>query len=180
MFEIYGQKVRDLLANSKELSALEDGNGVLQLVGLTATRCEGIADFIDASNLGRGARSTTATGANATSSRSHAAMLLRVCDARPSSDIDGPGGSGPNRAGAGRRQSLAARQSISSRSSARGDRASSLGPALNVVGKLSLIDLAGSERGVDNEETDSTTRMEGRQINTSLLALKEVRTACTE
>ena len=42
------------------------------------------------------------------------------------------------------------------------------------VGKLSLIDLAGSERGADNENTDSTTRMEGRQINTSLLALKEV------
>ena len=43
-----------------------------------------------------------------------------------------------------------------------------------VVGKLSLIDLAGSERGVDNEDTDKTTRKEGRDINTSLLALKEV------
>jgi hypothetical protein len=36
MFEIYGQKVRDLLADCKELAALEDGNGVLQLVGLEA------------------------------------------------------------------------------------------------------------------------------------------------
>ena len=44
----------------------------------------------------------------------------------------------------------------------------------DVVGKLSLIDLAGSERGADNKNTDNTTRMEGRQINTSLLALKEV------
>ena len=43
-----------------------------------------------------------------------------------------------------------------------------------LVGKLSLIDLAGSERGVDNDNTDKLTRMEGRQINTSLLALKEV------
>ena len=35
MFEIYGQKVRDLLDGNKELMALEDGKGVLQLVGLT-------------------------------------------------------------------------------------------------------------------------------------------------
>ena len=33
-----------------------------------------------------------------------------------------------------------------------------------VIGKLSLIDLAGSERGADNAETDKTTRMEGRQV----------------
>jgi hypothetical protein len=43
-----------------------------------------------------------------------------------------------------------------------------------LVGKLSLIDLAGSERGVDNDNTDKLTRKEGRDINTSLLALKEV------
>ena len=35
MFEIYGQKVRDLFDGGKELAALEDGNGVLQLVGLS-------------------------------------------------------------------------------------------------------------------------------------------------
>ena len=44
----------------------------------------------------------------------------------------------------------------------------------DLLGKLSLIDLAGSERGADNENTDKTTRKEGRDINTSLLALKEV------
>jgi hypothetical protein len=37
-----------------------------------------------------------------------------------------------------------------------------------------LIDLAGSERGADNENTDAATRKDGRDINTSLLALKEV------
>ncbi len=42
------------------------------------------------------------------------------------------------------------------------------------MGKFSLIDLAGSERGSDNVNTDKTTQMEGRQINQSLLALKEV------
>ena len=126
MYEIKGQRMYDLLNDHSELQALEDSDGVLQLVGLSQHPCESIHDFIDVSNAGRSARSTTATGANATSSRSHCAMLVRIY-----------------RNG-------------------------------NLLGKLSLIDLAGSERGADNEDTDATTRREGRDINTSLLALKEV------
>lgn len=40
--------------------------------------------------------------------------------------------------------------------------------------RLTLIDLAGSERGADTSTACRTTRMEGAEINTSLLALKEV------
>ena len=40
--------------------------------------------------------------------------------------------------------------------------------------RLTLIDLAGSERGADTSSASRATRLEGAEINTSLLALKEV------
>ena len=42
-----------------------------------------------------------------------------------------------------------------------------------LVGRLSLIDLAGSERGADTKSHNQQRRLEGAEINKSLLALKE-------
>ncbi|CAB9502396.1 Kinesin-like protein KIF2A [Seminavis robusta] len=51
----------------------------------------------------------------------------------------------------------------------------SVGRKQNVEhGRLTFIDLAGSERGADTANYSRATRLEGAEINTSLLALKEV------
>jgi kinesin family protein 2/24 len=42
-----------------------------------------------------------------------------------------------------------------------------------LMGRLSLIDLAGSERGADTKSHNQQRRLEGAEINKSLLALKE-------
>ncbi|XP_066567838.1 kinesin-like protein KIF24 [Amia ocellicauda] len=42
-----------------------------------------------------------------------------------------------------------------------------------LIGRISFIDLAGSERAADTRDPDRQTKMEGAEINQSLLALKE-------
>lgn len=46
-------------------------------------------------------------------------------------------------------------------------------PAEAIVGRISFIDLAGSERAADAKDSDKQAKLEGAEINQSLLALKE-------
>lgn len=46
-------------------------------------------------------------------------------------------------------------------------------PQGKIRGKMSFIDLAGSERGADSMDQNKKTKQDGAEINKSLLALKE-------
>eukprot|EP00793_Prasinoderma_coloniale_P005742 PRCOL_00004216-RA len=124
-FEIYGQKVFDLLDARKAVRLCDDSNGEAQLLGLSEHRCDSLDQAMGLVDAAHQSRQVGITAANDHSSRSHAVVQLQIA---------GAGGGG---------------------------------------GRLSLVDLAGAERGADNGSSDRRTRMEGAEINKSLLALKE-------
>lgn len=124
-YEIYAGKLFDLLNERGKLRALEDGKQNVNIVGLTEHAVYNPEQIMNLISNGNRLRSQGATGANDTSSRSHAILTMQVRQrTRP-------------------------------------------------VGKFSFIDLAGSERGADTLDCNRDRRMEGAQINKSLLALKE-------
>ena len=125
-YEIYSGKLFDLLGDRKPLRCLEDSKQNVNICGLTEHRIPDAEELMRVMVVGEGNRSQGSTGANDTSSRSHAILVVKV---------------------------------------RRDDH--------SVLGKFSFIDLAGSERGADTMHSERTTRLEGAQINKSLLALKE-------
>ncbi|KAI9257146.1 P-loop containing nucleoside triphosphate hydrolase protein [Phascolomyces articulosus] len=128
LYEIYQGQLYDLLNNRKKLFAREDGKQNVIIMGLKEFPIDNVDKLVQVFAYGNQIRSTGSTGANDSSSRSHAVLQIL------------------------------------------------LKPKKNkklIHGKLSFIDLAGSERGADRGESDTKTRMEGAEINKSLLALKE-------
>eukprot|EP00798_Chlamydomonas_sp_ICE-L_P010331 gene10331-8267_t len=192
-FEIYGNKVFDLLNARNKLNILEDAKKKVDGVGLKEYNADGpLTPPVTSETLPKnhylivyvasetvvvvglkeytvvvvglkeytvtsvdlvkqlieesgGKRSTGSTAANADSSRSHSIMQFVL--KRPNPDA---GKLGRGRAMAG-----------------------DLPPPDFMVGKISFIDLAGSERGADTYDNNRQTRLEGAEINKSLLALKE-------
>ncbi|KDO30704.1 hypothetical protein SPRG_04607 [Saprolegnia parasitica CBS 223.65] len=132
-YDIYKNGVCDLLNQRKKVQALEDNDGVVQLLGLTEVQTTSAAMLMELVEKGEASRITSINGVHDDSSRSHA--ILRVTlyagHATPSS------------------------------------------PLGTVEARLSMVDLAGSERACETQTDDKSTRMEGAEINKSLLALKE-------
>jgi hypothetical protein len=127
-YEIYSGKLFDLLNDRAPLRCLEDGKQNVNICGLTEVRVNDVREVMRVIDNGNAIRSSGSTGANDSSSRSHAILELKVRPVRT-----------PTR----------------------------------MIGKFSFIDLAGSERGADTVDCHRQTRIEGAQINKSLLALKE-------
>ena len=125
-YEIYCNKLFDLLNNKNILQAREDGKGNICIVGLIEKHTKSIEELLDLIDFGLNSRTVGITGANLDSSRSHAILQITIKTKEK-----------------------------------------------EVYSKISFIDLAGSERAVDTIDTNKRTKIDGAEINKSLLALKE-------
>lgn len=147
-YEIYGGKIFDLLNERQRLEVREDAKRRVQVVGLREVAVNSVEALGKLCDRAACCRSTGCTGANDESSRSHSIMTFAL---RAPSDA----------------QQTLAGQKQPGRPRTEND------SSLKTIGKLSFIDLAGSERGADTYDNDKQTRLEGAEINKSLLALKE-------
>jgi kinesin family protein 2/24 len=152
-YEIYGGKVFDLLNTRQRLDVREDAKRRVQVVGLKEIEVKNIDVLMKLCDHAACTRSTGSTGANDESSRSHSIMVFSLRAPAPVAPT-GPGIPPKPRA-----STLRPGQEEP--------------PKLRTIGKLTFIDLAGSERGADTYDNDKQTRLEGAEINKSLLALKE-------
>ena len=125
-YEIYCNKLFDLLNNKNTLQAREDGKGNICIVGLLEKQTKNIEELLDIIDFGLNSRTVGITGANLDSSRSHAILQINIKTKEK-----------------------------------------------EIYSKISFIDLAGSERAVDTIDTNKKTKIDGAEINKSLLALKE-------
>ncbi len=126
-YEIYCNKLFDLLNNKNLLQAREDGKGNICIAGLIEKEINNLNELMNIIDFGLNGRTTGITGANLDSSRSHAILQIAIRTKDNNSNY----------------------------------------------GKISFIDLAGSERAVDTIDTNKQTKIDGAEINKSLLALKE-------
>lgn len=79
-YEIYSGRILDLLNKKKRLTVLEDHNNKIQLKGLQEIRLETEEELQNAIEYANSVRTTHATQANDTSSRSHAICQITIRD----------------------------------------------------------------------------------------------------
>lgn len=122
-FEIYREKLFDLLAGKAPLRVFEDTKQHVNVIGLTEREVRNVDEVLLLIKEGNTARTSGKTLVNESSSRSHAVFQI------------------------------------------------ALKKGNKIHGKFCLIDLAGNERG--GQTLTHRAKMEGADINKSLLALKE-------
>ena len=125
-YEIYCDKLFDLLNNKNKLETREDKKHNINIVGLSENTVSSLNELMTIINFGLKQRTVGKTGANSDSSRSHGIIQIRI-----------------------------------------------INESNKEHGKITFIDLAGSEREVDKVNINKKTRIDGAEINKSLLALKE-------
>ena len=81
-FEIYSNKVFDLLNKKTRLRVLEDKSGNIRVVNLTTEKVVTVADVIYILKEGSNCRTSGQTSANSNSSRSHAVFQLQLYNAK--------------------------------------------------------------------------------------------------
>lgn len=79
-FELYSGYVQDLLNDRNRCKLLEDGKGEVNIKGLSEVRANTAEDFLQVIERGQSQRTTRATEANDTSSRSHAICQVFLRD----------------------------------------------------------------------------------------------------
>ena len=125
-YEIYCDKLFDLLNNKNKLETREDKKHNINIIGLSENNVNSLNELMNIINFGLNQRTVGKTGANSDSSRSHGIIQIRIINTNNKEH-----------------------------------------------GKITFIDLAGSEREVDKININKKTRIDGAEINKSLLALKE-------
>ena len=125
-YEIYCDKLFDLLNNKNKLETREDKKHNINIVGLSENNVNSLNELMNIISYGLKQRTVGKTGANSDSSRSHGIIQIRIINTNNKEH-----------------------------------------------GKITFIDLAGSEREVDKVNINKKTRIDGAEINKSLLALKE-------
>lgn len=131
--EIYNETIRDLLSpemSPKKLVIREDSENRISVANLSHHRPKTVEDVMDLVVLGNTNRTTSATDANETSSRSHAVLQINIVQSSRTAEITSD----------------------------------------HTFAKLSIIDLAGSERAASTKNRGERLQ-EGANINRSLLAL---------
>ena len=79
-YEIYCNKIYDLLNNKNNLEIREDGKGVIHIVNLIEKKIINIQNLVEIIDFGLKSRTTGITGANNDSSRSHAILQIELKD----------------------------------------------------------------------------------------------------